>query len=168
MTGKQIQEIICKSEVLKLNIPCENVRYLFNHEVDVLSLNKSGYLTEFEVKVSRSDFKADLKKEKWEWFDVRLETQIPNYFIYSCIPELIIKEEIPSFAGLVYVTDEGIEVVKKPKLLHKFKKPQEQILSKFAKVFSERIYLGSCRMTYDQQIRKEGYRKYQKTITIYN
>lgn len=38
-----------------------NVDYL--HECDVLSLSKTGYATEVEIKVSKSDLKKDLQKQ---------------------------------------------------------------------------------------------------------
>ncbi len=38
--------------------------YFFNWESDVLVYRKSGYTLEFEIKVSRSDFKADFKKSQ--------------------------------------------------------------------------------------------------------
>ena len=54
-----IQKMVCEMEVLRFNLPCENVKYLFSYwEIDVLSMNKNDYLTEYEVKVSRC------KKEK--------------------------------------------------------------------------------------------------------
>ena len=35
----EIQRLICQSETLKFNLPCENVKYLFSDwEIDVLSL----------------------------------------------------------------------------------------------------------------------------------
>lgn len=39
------------------------------YEADVLCLNKNLKLVEFEIKTSKSDFKADKKKSKWtEWY----------------------------------------------------------------------------------------------------
>ena len=56
-----IQKNICREEVLKGNLPCENISPgMF--EMDVLSILKSGNIVEIEVKSSRSDFKADAKK----------------------------------------------------------------------------------------------------------
>ena len=69
-----IQKKICEMEVLRFNLPCENVKYLFSDwEMDVLSMNKNGYLTEYEVKVSRSDFKADAKKRSGSFMRKRLK-----------------------------------------------------------------------------------------------
>ena len=36
---------------------------LLNHEADLAIINKSGYLTEVEIKRSFADFMADFKKE---------------------------------------------------------------------------------------------------------
>lgn len=71
MTTDEIQKLICKDEVLKGNLPCENISANFCGEADVLSILKSGYVKEFEVKISRSDFKNDAKKDKWKFYDVR-------------------------------------------------------------------------------------------------
>lgn len=84
MTTSKVQKNLCKEEVLKGNLPCENVSNVFyNAEADVVSILKSGYVVEFEVKISRSDFKADAKKGKWKFYDLRVETGIPNYFYYA-------------------------------------------------------------------------------------
>lgn len=145
-----IQKMICEMEVLRCNIPCENVKYLFsNSENDVLALNRNDYLTEYEVKISRSDFKADAKKRKWQWYKMRIETMIPNYFYYVCPEGLILETEIPEFAGLIYATNEGLQVIKKSPLLHKKKRDKIRVLSKFCRVMSERLYLGCCRLTYE-------------------
>jgi twinkle protein len=37
---------------------------VFSWESDVISVNKTGFISEFEIKVSRADFKADAKKER--------------------------------------------------------------------------------------------------------
>jgi len=141
--------MICKVELSKGNIPCENVSYLFyQSECDVLSLLKSGYITEFEVKISRSDFKADARKSKWKFFDNRIETGIPNYFYYACKEGLISKDEIQDYAGLVHVDKKGCHVVKKAKRLHSHKKDIIKVLRKFCRIKSERKYFGSCLMTH--------------------
>lgn len=65
MTTKEIQKAIAKMQVLKFHpIVCENIIPLYKWEMDVMSISKSSMMYEFEVKVSRGDFKADFKKEK--------------------------------------------------------------------------------------------------------
>jgi hypothetical protein len=144
MRTSKIQKVICKEEILKGNLPCENVNnLLYSSEADVLSVLKSGYISEFEVKISRSDFLADAKKEKWKFFENKIEEGIPNYFYYACPDNLISKEEIQDFAGLIYVDSNGLEIIKKPKILHRYKHDLTKILTKFCRVKSERQYLGS-------------------------
>lgn len=155
LSTSEIQRLICQSETLKFNLPCENVKYLFSDwEIDVLSLNKSDYLTEFEVKVSRSDFKADSKKRKWQFYEKKIETMISNYFYYACPNGLITENEIPVFAGLIYVANDGIELIKKAPLLHKAKHDRNKVLTKFCRIMSERNYLGCCRLTFENSKRR--------------
>lgn len=152
MTTKNIQSQVCKSEVLKGNIPCENVSYVFHGECDVLSLLKSGYISEYEVKISRSDFKAEKKKtHKWLLFDSRHERNIPNYFSYVCPDGLIKVDELPDYAGLIYAYEGHINIIKKPKILHRYKKNTLELMGKFLRVKNQREYLGSCLLTYNNK-----------------
>lgn len=86
--------------------------YVFGWEADVVSVNKTGFITEFEIKVSRADFKAEAKKahrrllvdpvERLPLFGDRTHPR-PNYF-YFAVPEgLVTPEEVPDYAGLIYV-----------------------------------------------------------------
>lgn len=157
----EIQKAVCTQEVLKFNLVCENVSYLFTMgECDVLSLYKSGYIAEFEVKISRSDFLADAKKRKFQYYGKSDNT--PNYLSYVCPTGLIEPNEIPSFAGLTYYDTETNEltVIKKPKMMHKKKHCTEKVLSKFMRLSSERQYLGSARMTYENNLIKEQNERY--------
>lgn len=156
MNTKHIQELVCKEEILKGNLPCENIQApLFAGEQDVLSVLKSGYMVEYEVKISRSDFKADFKKDKWKFYDWKIENKIPNYFYYVCPSGMIKENEIPLFAGLVYAHDTYLEVIKKAKIVHRYKHDLLKILTKFCRMKSERQYLGDCLMTYKNKKIKE-------------
>lgn len=90
-------------------------------ESDFIAVTRAGMIHEVEVKVSRSDFKADLKKvnrhlhlsgkgvtitspyrgEQHE----RLAERRPNYFWYAAPYGLIKVEELPPYAGLIEVGD---------------------------------------------------------------
>ena len=148
MKTKEIQELICRKEVLALNPVCENLSYFLGHEMDVCSINKSGFITEYEVKISKSDFIADSKKRKWKYFNSKMELYIPNYFYYVCPTGLIIESQIPEYAGLIYVEDNSLSTIKKASLIHKHKHNRDKALTKFCKVLSQRQYLGSCLLTY--------------------
>ena len=115
-----------------------SVRYLMNNlyvfsnswESDYLSLTNSGYFYEGEVKISKSDFKADFKKEKKHLIleNNFNKTQIdnnlcPHYFFYAVPEGLIDVSEVPEYAGLIYMIDvyPYYKWIKKAPLLHKEK-----------------------------------------------
>lgn len=147
---KQIQQTICVAEIMKRNLCCENVSYALPHsnwESDVLSINKSDKVVEFEVKISRSDFLADKKKSRyWHYDNGTVLVGTPNRFYYACPPNLIDVSELPWFAGLLYVSD-TIEVIRKAPLMNKTKHSREKLLEKFLRVTQERLYLGACALT---------------------
>lgn len=153
--------------VLCYHIVCENIQVLHRWEYDVLSVSLSGMVHEFEVKISRSDFKADFKKNKlqlYSSFGINT-TVIPNYFSYVCPEGLIKVEEIPIYSGLYYAKDGEIICIKEPKRLHKIKHDRSRIVNKIARVVSERLYLGKCRLTYENDIAKENWKKRQEQLT---
>lgn len=187
--------------------------YIFNWECDFFYQTSTGYYVEIEVKVSRSDFKADFKKEKHLHFNrvmngvkhyvtrthqafkvvyeelvskvdekgVRclddsgniirvpsgkklmtviecLEQNIeksfssttrrlisyepfssgiyihktpktPHKFYFACPSGLILPEEVPKYAGLLWVEEDGnIKVKKNAKFLHKENTDLKQVL----------------------------------------
>lgn len=154
MTTDSIQKEICKQEVLKGNIPCENISH-FIGEHDVLSILKSGLIAEYEVKISRSDFLVDAKKDKWRHHELGIVENVPNYFYYACPEGLISVHEIPEYSGLVYASKEGIEVIKRPKKIHSYRHKQERLLKKMCRIKSERKYLGCALLTYNNKKIKE-------------
>lgn len=177
--------------------------YVFNWECDFFSITDSGYCYEVEIKLGRSDFFADFKKDKhtlfkrvragqlfyWEnrgkcngdriglvkwkemqrvaqprrgekdynlpegvsydwrkkmyvsnqWDDYHLtnrneymyyqatairfidlqKVHLPHKFFYACPEGLIKKEEVPEYAGLIYVNWPFCTIVKQPPFLHK-------------------------------------------------
>lgn len=98
-------------------------------ECDVLSISKSDYIYEYEIKISRSDYKRDFIKEKHTHMINEKSTKtvkgevvylLPNYFTYVVPRDLISISEIPEYSGLIYFNEDlSFEVIKKPKLLHK-------------------------------------------------
>lgn len=108
-------------------------------ECDILAISKADLIYEFEIKISRSDFKKDFTKEhkhkvlenrkatqkSWRWKDgekVNEQTwfQIPNYFTYLCPAGMIKPEEVPEYAGLLYISEDctTFEWIKKSPKLH--------------------------------------------------
>lgn len=150
MTTKEIQKLIGIRQVMKSHNPvCENVKYLFSDfELDVLSMSKSGMLYEYEVKISHSDFKADAKKRKHEYYRNHPNNS-PNYFSYVCPKDLISKNEIGESVGLYYVENGELVEIQKPKILHKQLMDKVNIMEKICRVMAERTFLGCCRLTFE-------------------
>jgi len=71
----------------------------FLHECDILALTPAGYATEIEIKVSKSDLRADKKKRHGH-----LHNRIA--YFYFAVPEGLVGtalSEIPERAGLYSV-----------------------------------------------------------------
>ena len=106
-------------------------------ECDVISVSKSDYIYEYEIKTSRADFKKDFIKEKHTHMINESSTKVvrgqtiyllPNYFTFVVPFGLVSQEEVPEYAGLMYMNeDSSFVIVKKPKLLHKVKANEEFI-----------------------------------------
>ena len=124
---------------------CPNV-YLFDWESDFLSVTKTGFMHEYEIKISRSDFKNDAKKidkheklttgqidvyktrRNWnpDFKEVKMMPRLrPNCFWYVCPENMIALDELPDHAGLMYVTQPNqygnsyVTEVKRATKLHK-------------------------------------------------
>lgn len=107
--------------------------YVFSWESDKLIETRSGLIYEFEIKISKSDFKNDFKKknkhvilegkedhvptfdglepiykEMYEKNYLVSHFKKPNYFYYAVPEGMINKEDVPDYAGLIYVMpDDG-------------------------------------------------------------
>lgn len=127
--------------------------YVFSWESDKLIETRSGLFYEFEIKISRPDFKNDFKKKNKHVILEGKETHIPtfdglepkykeryeknylvshfkkpNYFYYAVPEGMIDKEDVPDYAGLIYVMpDDGefkfnyLKLVKMAPKLHDIK-----------------------------------------------
>ena len=141
-------------------------------EADVFAINRNGYIYEYEIKRSRSDFKAEFRNKKHkhlklsnkdslkfydEWKngkrtgDKSEYIQIPSRYFFLCPDGLIKPEEVPDYAGLIYVDPswEYPKEIKRAKLLHKFKANQ-RIYERVATILSQRIIFGCSYFTYKQ------------------
>lgn len=147
MNEKQIQNYLYWNLNRKHNLLCPNI-FLYNWESDFVSITKAGYANEYEIKVSKSDFKVDRinKVEKFQilengfletktdWekkkFGDKRVYQRPSMFWYVCPENLIDISEIPEYTGLIHVKESGsyyrrLITVKKPKKLGKEKISEE-------------------------------------------
>lgn len=138
MTEKKIQGFMfvwLQGKAHELIVPNCGV---FGWEADLVSATQRGYGHEYEIKISKADFKADKKKRAWSSKGKGSKAQAlknpvkynpgPSYFWYAVPKGLIKKSEVPSHAGLIYVGKKGkIEIIKKAPKLHSLKISTRQI-----------------------------------------
>lgn len=100
---------------------------VFGWESDVVSVNKTGFIAEFEIKVSRADFKVDAKKARSGLLINPVQKSCvfgdvthprPNYFYYAVPEGLITVDEIPEYAGLIYVKNKAEVINGRPALYY--------------------------------------------------
>jgi hypothetical protein len=97
-----IEVLVANHFDYRKNIIIPNVTHFFNHEADVLIVRpKTGYCIEVEIKISKSDLKADLKK----WHN-HSSSRIKE--LWFCMPENMIElaiELLPEHIGLLAVCE---------------------------------------------------------------
>jgi hypothetical protein len=88
LSVKEIEHIIVAYlGGVRTNIIVPNLSWGFlNHEADLISIDKNGYLTEVEIKRSFEDFKADFQKDNYH--DTHERVFRFGYFV----PKAILKE----------------------------------------------------------------------------
>ena len=124
-TEESIQDVLEKKYLSKSSKKYELFNlFVFDWESDYLCITKTGYIHEVEIKISREDFFNDFKNktDKHNLLVEGKENASPNYFYY-CVPEnLISANEIPEYAGLIYViNEEQIKIVKNAPKINKNK-----------------------------------------------
>jgi len=100
---------------------CPNSKALwFSGESDFVSINQTGLAIEVEIKVSEADFKAEFANKKrkhrilagkkvpeYTWQpgapEVVMDHEV-NYYYFACPTGLIQPQDLPDYAGLIYVS----------------------------------------------------------------
>jgi len=137
-------------------------------EADVISVTKAGFINEYEIKRSRSDFQADFRNKSWKhkYMAERAGVQFytngsfyylsANYFWFVMPRGLVKEEEIPEYAGLIYYENKELHVIKKAPRLHSHKANERLYKSIAHNLMNKMIYGGSF-MNY---VRKEREAKF--------
>lgn len=108
---------------------------LLRFEADILSLTKSGFATVTEIKISKSDLKADLKKRHIQLIDDKLFFFEKIKYFYYAVPKFLEEDalnQIPEFSGLLVLdhreTFVGSKIfvkffkeIRKPKTINRYK-----------------------------------------------
>lgn len=202
MTEKLIQK------ALRINFNSHNYifcnAFYFENESDFLSFLPNGYCYEIEIKISRSDFKADFKKIKHklhntvnnsggyyvrklreikqmdpDWgfckaFPELVESQeyfqgrrwgtppgvrlwgtkghqiefekielkkLPNKFFYAVPKGLISRDDVPDYAGLLYINEDlTVEKVKDGKFIHRELLDPKKLWNKVYYAYSRELH----------------------------
>ncbi len=103
--------------------------YAPDWECDFFCMNRDGYAFEFEIKISRADFQNDFQKYKHILFKKpdKHGLLLPNKFYYVVPEGMVTAEEIPKYAGLIYITGHA-NVIKRAPFIHKAKRDYRKIL----------------------------------------
>lgn len=167
ITSKDIQSFILKHWLQEHHNPYTVANFSSGGygEADVLAISRAGIATEFEIKMSRSDFFADFKKPKHKYFQREnlkgnlqsLYIKLPNKFYFACPKGLIKPQEVPEYAGLIYFTKFRLNGQEQPYIEFSYEKKapyihrvkvDESIYKSIASVLSSRMILGCALMTY--------------------
>jgi hypothetical protein len=169
ITAQYIEKIII-TNLADRGFPIYLTRYQFQgfKEADVFGISGAGHMYEYEIKISRSDFLADFKHKqhkhlllnnkdavhtyaKWEKGKKTNKTydliQLPNRFYYACPENLINKEEVPEYAGLIYIRDDKCIEIKQAPILHHHK-ANDIIYKNIATILSQRYVWGCAYRVY--------------------
>ena len=95
--------------------------YILQGEQDMLAISRSGYASEFEIKMTRSDYLIDFSKTVGSKLEAQLRGQfwlkheyldgsrqsvnqwdVPKYFWFVVPAGMVDIEDVPSYAGLLY------------------------------------------------------------------
>lgn len=133
ITAAKSDELSSKDIADSLRLKFFSHKYLINNafiyewESDFFSITELDYAFEFEIKVTKGDFKDDFnKKEKHvllESVDPSGFYRKPNKFFYATPKNLLATSEVPSYAGLIEINpvDRVANIVKEAPYLHKEK-----------------------------------------------
>jgi hypothetical protein len=147
--------------------------FLGHFEADILEITKAGYSYEYEVKVSRADFKQDVLKRKYNILkhDLLKNGSHVNYFSYVVPEGLILIDEVPEFAGLIYVkpyearySDSKGTYIKHRLFTKVIKSPVKLSKDKFAPESLMKCYESTY---YRFHARKESEKEYVSLVTQY-
>ena len=116
MTEGMVQYHIYRHHDFKRVLPNIHTDRWGGSEVDALYWTNADRVYFYEIKLSKSDFKADLKKKRHYQLSARDEGMSikPKYFWYVCSGFTISPTEIPEYAGLILCSDHGLKMYPQP------------------------------------------------------
>jgi hypothetical protein len=112
--------------------------------MDVFKVSEAGFISEYEIKISKSDFKADFKKDKKH--DLLNAGKLSCNRYYFVTPKGLLEiTDIPKYAGWYEYSESGrLVLIKNAPLLHKNKFTDWKRLAQSASI-RESIHRGKLR-----------------------
>lgn len=105
-----------------------------SYEADMVAISKNMTCAEYEIKRTRADFFADFGKRN-KHVMLKMGTLHCNYFYYVCEQDLIRADEVPAYAGLMYIAPDGyVTKVKNAPSLNKVKITEKHLITILASV----------------------------------
>ena len=154
--------------------------YVYGWESDYLAITKADVAYEIEIKISKADFKNDVKNKTDKHLLLEggkilgrfnRESGLPNYFYYAVPEGLIDVDDVPEYAGLLYLNPWGISFIKQPKKLteDKFDVEKLRLVDKFYynMLSWQRKYEEVINSADELKDLKRQIRAYQKDIIMY-
>lgn len=118
LSERTIQDALYREYARRKHEPIVPNAYHFGTwESDLLTVTTAGYVNEFEIKISTSDYRADREGSRAKQLkhlqlaepsragNIPGRQRIPNYFWYVTPAGLIDPTEIPDYAGHMEVVD---------------------------------------------------------------
>lgn len=134
MTARQIQRVMIGHRYRR-NVCLPNYTPRSWMECDVFELTRAGSFREYEIKVSRADFRQDASKSimdgRWRFGQPRPsdvtkhqllekgDPRGPSQFWFVCPKELLKVEDIPRWAGLIWFDGSWPRQVRPAPRLHR-------------------------------------------------
>jgi len=110
--------------------------YIGRFECDMLRVMYSNYSIEYEIKLSKADFKADLRKKgKHKMLSKGMRV---NKFYYVCPAEMLSVgdvNDIDSRYGLIYVARRNLRIVQPAQMLGKGRVDDNSMLKLYRKLY---------------------------------
>lgn len=118
MTAKEVSSVLLHQfrHIKKHRYTMPNF-YNHRNEMDVMTVTKSNKIHEIEIKISRPDFLAEFRTKARKHKLLATGKYNVDRFYFACPKDLISLDEIPDYAGLIYVFNNDYEVIKQAPML---------------------------------------------------
>lgn len=164
LTSLEIETLIANSWDIRKNMIISNVSWgLDIHECDLLIVSKSNYATEIEIKITKSDLKADAKK-------IHGHRSNKIKYLYFAIPEKLESciDLIPARAGIIIIRKKKniqynwerhfyIDTIRKPETNKQARPLNDSELIKVSKLAMMRMWnLKNRVLTLQKELKSNG------------